>query len=53
MPGKIGSGARDHDDPRKIIVSDLIGSCGHLRPIFLRSRHLPVAPTEGSLDREP
>jgi hypothetical protein len=36
-----GSGARDHDDPRKIMVSDLIGSCSHLRPIFPRSRHLP------------
>ena len=44
-----GSGARDNDDPRKIMVSDLIGSCGHLRPNFPRSRHLPSASTEGSI----
>ena len=46
-----GSGARDNDDPRKIMVSDLIGSCGHLRPNFPRSRHLPSASIEGSIVR--
>ena len=30
------------------MVSDLIGSCGHLRPIFPRSLHLPLDSTDGS-----
>ena len=29
------------------MVSDLIGSCAHLRAILPRSRHLPRASTEG------
>ena len=31
------------------MVYDLIGSCGKSRPILPRSRHLPVAVTDGSL----
>ena len=34
--------------PGKIVVYDLIGSCGHCRPIRPRSRHLPRASTDGS-----
>ena len=33
--------------PNKIMVSDLIRSCRHLRAILPRSRHLPRASTEG------
>ena len=31
------------------MVSDLIGSCGHLRPILPRSRHLPAGLDRGKL----
>jgi hypothetical protein len=36
---------------RQRLVSDLIGSYGHRRPILPRSLHLPLASTEGSLKK--
>jgi hypothetical protein len=43
-----------HDcSPSKIVVYDLIGSCGKSRPILPRSLHLPLASTGGNATRNP